>query len=68
LAKVNRDRIIEDLKEEFGDFGSGYMSDPKTQKFLKDCYQEKQSFPPIVRHKWSSVQKFLVQQQRFINI
>jgi len=68
LAKVKRDRIIEDLKEEFGDFGSGYMSDPKTQRFLKDSYQEKQSFPQIVRHKWSSVQKFLVEQQRFINI
>ena len=68
LAKVKRDRIIEDLKEEFGDFGSGYMSDPKTQKFLKDCYQNNQTFPPIVRHKWSSVQKFLVEQQRFINI
>ena len=68
LAKVERENVIKKLREEFGDFGSGYMSDQKTQRFLKDCYQEKQSFPQIVRHKWSSVQKFLVEQQRFINI
>ena len=36
LAKVTRDRYLEFLKEQFGeDFGSGYMSDEKTQKFLE---------------------------------
>ncbi len=36
LAKVTRDRYIDFLKEKFGeDFGSGYMSDEKTQKFLE---------------------------------
>ncbi len=68
LAKVRRDEIIEELKKEFGDFGSGYMSDPKTQDFLKVCYEKNGGFPHIVRHKWSSVQKFLVEQQKFINI
>ncbi len=36
LAKVTRDKYIDFLKEKFGeDFGSGYMSDEKTQKFLE---------------------------------
>ena len=34
LAKVTRDRIIEELKSEYGDFGSGYPGDEKTQRFL----------------------------------
>ncbi len=34
LAKVTRDSIIEELKAEFGDFGSGYPADPKTRSFL----------------------------------
>ncbi len=36
LAKVTRDRLIEELKAEHKvDFGSGYMSDEKTSSFLK---------------------------------
>ncbi len=62
LAKVKRDEVIEELKDEFGDFGSGYMSDPKTQFFLDECYQKNQNFPPIVRQKWSSVQRLKFQQ------
>lgn len=68
LAKVRRDEIIDDLKKEYGDFGSGYMSDVKTQQFLETCYERNKDFPPIIRQKWKSVQKFLVEQQRFINL
>ncbi len=35
LAKVAREEEIERLKEKYGDFGSGYPSDPLTQDFLK---------------------------------
>ncbi len=35
VAKVIRDRFIEILKREYGDFGSGYPSDPKTVEFLR---------------------------------
>lgn len=36
IAKVVRDREIENIKKNYGiDFGSGYMSDPKTAEFLK---------------------------------
>lgn len=35
LAKVTREEEIERLKKQYGDFGSGYPADPKTQEFLK---------------------------------
>ena len=55
VAKVIRDRYIERLKKEIGiDFGSGYMTDPKTQKFL-DEYHEKHS--DLFRRKWKSYSK-----------
>ncbi len=64
LAKVERDRIISELHKEYGDFGSGYMSDEKTQKFLRECFESEQDFPPIVRRKWTSVRRFFNEQQR----
>jgi len=52
IAKVIRDRSIDSLKSEIGiDFGSGYMSDPKTQEFL-DKYHEK--YPELFRRRWQS--------------
>ncbi len=66
LAKVKRDRIIEKLKEEYGDFGSGYMSDPKTQQFLKAYYDKHKDFPDVVRRKWASVKRLLFEQQDFL--
>ena len=54
LAKVTRDREIEKLKMKSGfDFGSGYPSDPKTQKFLKEHYSEYDFF----RKSWASWKK-----------
>lgn len=35
LAKCAREESIAQLKKEYGDFGSGYPSDPITQEFLK---------------------------------
>lgn len=52
VAKVIRDRQIEHLKSEIGiNFGSGYMSDPKTQDFLKKCYK---AHPHLFRRSWQS--------------
>ncbi|NJE04610.1 ribonuclease HII [Thermococcus sp. M36] len=57
LAKVTRDRAIERLKEEYGEIGSGYPSDPKTRTFLEEYYREHGEFPPIVRRTWKTLRK-----------
>jgi len=52
IAKVIRDRWIESQKNEIGiNFGSGYMSDPKTQDFLNKYYDK---YPHLFRKKWKS--------------
>jgi len=52
IAKVIRDRQIERIKKEIGiDFGSGYMSDSKTQQFLQKYYKEHEN---LFRKTWKS--------------
>ncbi len=52
IAKVLRDRNVDHLKNEIGiDFGSGYMSDPKTQAFLEKYYKE---YAHLFRKNWQS--------------
>lgn len=52
IAKVIRDRQIDRLKDEIGkDFGSGYMSDPKTHEFLEKFHGQ---YPHLFRRKWQS--------------
>lgn len=54
LAKVTRDRLIEDIKKKIKiDFGSGYPSDPKTVDFLKNNWNKYDFF----RKSWSSWKK-----------
>ncbi len=56
LAKTARDRIIDELKLKWGDFGSGYPSDPKTRQFIADAVRSGE-LPPIVRRTWNTVAK-----------
>jgi ribonuclease HII len=54
LAKVTRDKEIENLKKEFNvDFGSGYPSDPKTKQFLEKNFEKYNFF----RKTWSSYKR-----------
>ena len=57
LAKVRRDACIEEIRKEFGDFGSGYSHDPKTRKFLTEYYRANGDFPPIVRRSWATLRQ-----------
>ncbi|MBP1910832.1 ribonuclease HII [Thermococcus stetteri] len=59
LAKVTRDRAIEKLREEYGEIGSGYPSDPRTRAFLEHYYRENGEFPPIVRKGWKTLKKIV---------
>jgi len=54
IAKVRRDSIIEELKKKYGDFGSGYPSDPKTQRFLDENWKK---YPEIFRKTWESYKR-----------
>ncbi|PIN88042.1 ribonuclease HII [Candidatus Woesearchaeota archaeon CG10_big_fil_rev_8_21_14_0_10_32_24] len=52
IAKVIRDRIVDRLHEEVGvDFGSGYLTDAKTQDFLQNYHEE---YPHLFRKSWKS--------------
>jgi|TARA_Y100000310_G_scaffold325208_1_gene388351 ribonuclease HII len=57
LAKVTRDAEIEKIKKKIKvDFGSGYMSDPKTVNFLEKYY-EKHDY--LFRKSWLPYQNIL---------
>ncbi|MFT4304187.1 MAG: ribonuclease HII [Candidatus Woesearchaeota archaeon] len=56
LAKVTRDKIIEEIKQKIGiDFGSGYPSDPKTIEFTKKYYNKYDIF----RKTWQSYKNII---------
>ena len=57
IAKVHRDKVIDQLHVEYGDFGSGYITDPKTMKFLRSYRQSHDSYPPIVRLSWKTAKE-----------
>lgn len=57
IAKVRRDEAVEALRREYGDFGSGYITDPKTLDFLKDWRGSHTEYPPIVRLSWKTIKQ-----------
>jgi len=59
LAKVERDRRVQELRTQYGEFGSGYSTDERTIKFLEDYYKENKVFPPIVRRSWETLQNIV---------
>ncbi|MEM0158636.1 MAG: ribonuclease HII [Thermoplasmataceae archaeon] len=61
IAKVVRDREIEKLKVKYGNIGSGYPSDPVTVSFLKQAIQEGIDIQEIVRVKWKTFQRMIVE-------
>ena len=57
VAKVRRDELVAELRRVYGDFGSGYPSDPKTRAFLVRLLKEGGRLPPIVRRSWQTLRK-----------
>ncbi len=55
VAKVTRDRAIQELAEQYGKVGSGYPSDAVTIGFLRDYIREHGSPPPCARRSWKTV-------------
>ena len=54
VAKVQRDREVARLREEHGDFGSGYPSDPTTKAFFEDWLRKGEPLPTFVRSSWKT--------------
>jgi ribonuclease HII len=61
IAKVERDRAVEELREQHGDFGSGYPSDPQTIAFLKEWVRREGSRPPFSRKSWKTWDRVLTE-------
>ncbi len=57
VAKVTRDREIATLTVEHGDFGTGYLTDPKTTAFLKQLLQTNEEYPDYVRKSWKPAKR-----------
>lgn len=55
VAKVERDAAIEVLHRKYGDFGSGYPSDPKTVEFVRGVVNRDEDLPDFVRATWAPV-------------
>ncbi len=57
IAKVERDNEIAELAKAYGDFGSGYPSDPRTIRFLQQCLEKSCDYPSFVRKSWKPAKK-----------
>ena len=54
VAKVQRDREVDRLREIHGDFGSGYPSDPTTRAFFAERMKKGRPLPPYARKSWKT--------------
>jgi len=59
IAKDKRDTLIEELKEKYGDLGSGYPSDLRTINFLRNWIKKNQKIPPFARKTWATTKKIV---------
>jgi ribonuclease HII len=64
IAKVERDRVIADLRKKHGDFGSGYPSDKKTIKFLENWLRTYEDFPDFVRKSWKTAKRLKTKKKK----
>ena len=62
IAKHLRDKHVEIMRERYGNFGSGYPSDPKTIEWLKKRLKNDgiDELPPIVRKSWKTIKRFAI--------
>ncbi|MFX1395341.1 MAG: ribonuclease HII, partial [Promethearchaeota archaeon] len=59
IAKDKRDTLIEELKKDHGDFGSGYPSDKRTTDFLREWIKKHKKAPSFARKTWDTTKKIL---------
>lgn len=54
VAKDARERHVAELREEYGELGSGYPSDSTTREFLEKYVAKNRNLPPCTRHSWKT--------------
>jgi ribonuclease HII len=61
MAKVERDREMENLKKEYGVEGTGYPSDESTMFWMKAYLKEHKKFPEkgLVRFSWDTTKQMV---------
>jgi ribonuclease HII len=59
IAKVERDRIIEELSKIYGNIGSGYPSDHITISYLKEYIHIHGNAPSIARLSWKTTRQLI---------
>ncbi|MCL2148030.1 MAG: ribonuclease HII [Methanomassiliicoccaceae archaeon] len=60
VAKVTRDRMVEDIRSELGaDIGSGYPSDSVTMGFIEKWIRDNGVPPPHTRCSWEPVRRMM---------
>lgn len=52
LAKQRREERVRELCERYGDFGSGYLTDPRTISFLREWVRRHGELPEFARRSW----------------
>jgi ribonuclease HII len=57
IAKVERDKAVRELREKHDDFGSGYITDPKTIAFLEKWIKKFGTYPEFVRKSWKPAKR-----------
>ena len=62
IAKVERDSDVAKLRIEHGDFGTGYLTDPKTMQFLVSWLKKNPEYPECVRKSWKPAKEAKNQQ------
>jgi ribonuclease HII len=57
IAKVERDRAVQELTKKYGDMGAGYPSDPRTIRFLENWITKYGLYPDFVRKSWKPAKR-----------
>jgi len=65
IAKVERDKEIAELRGKYGDFGSGYITDSKTVRFLEEWINTHGSYPEFVRKSWKPAKRLKDAAEKF---
>ena len=52
-------KLIEEIHEKYGNFGSGYPSDVRTIKFLRDFIKKYKKAPKFARKSWETTKRII---------